>query len=109
MPGTPMNRPTRDFELLAVSKGAFPYRGKRYRLLGADGDSYYSFNKGRFGGNGRGKIYGQLDCPSALRAIEQGQTYEQYRVFFVDERTAIAAGFRPCEICMRQAYKKWQA
>src|SRR5713101_9199101 len=73
IPGTHMNRPTRDFELLAVSKGAVPYRGKTYRLLGADGGSYYSFNKGLFGGNGRGN-YGQLDCPSALRAIERGQT-----------------------------------
>jgi methylphosphotriester-DNA--protein-cysteine methyltransferase len=92
-----------------VSTRAVPYGGQTYRLLGADGGSYYSFNKGLFDGNRRGKVYGQLDCPSALRAIERGHTYEQYRVFFADERTAIAAGFRPCGICMRQAYKKWQA
>ena len=38
------------------------------------------------------------------RAIEKGQ-YVQYRVFFKDEETAIAAGYRPCGICMKEKYK----
>jgi len=62
-----------------------------------------------FGGNRRMKIYGRLDCPSALRAIKRGPTYARYRVFFADEASAIAAGFRPCGVCMRAAYEKWKA
>jgi methylphosphotriester-DNA--protein-cysteine methyltransferase len=62
-----------------------------------------------FAGNTRGKIYGRLDCPTALRAIKRSQTYERYRVFFADEVSAIAAGFRPCAACMRDAYNKWRA
>ena len=82
---------------------------KTYRLLGPDGRSHESPTKGRFGGNKRGQIYGRLDCPSALRAIKRGRTYQQHRVFFADEASAIAAGFRPCARCMRDAYKMWRA
>jgi methylphosphotriester-DNA--protein-cysteine methyltransferase len=62
-----------------------------------------------FGGNARMKIYGRLDCPSALRAIARGPTYVRHRVFFADEASAVAAGFRPCGACMRTAYRKWKA
>jgi methylphosphotriester-DNA--protein-cysteine methyltransferase len=77
-------------------------------LLGADGRAYQSPAKGLLGGNRRGKLYGRLDCPSALRAVKRGRTYAQHRVFFADEATAIAAGFRPCAVCMRAAYKRWK-
>jgi methylphosphotriester-DNA--protein-cysteine methyltransferase len=30
-------------------------------------------------------------------------------VFFADEATAIAAGYRPCAGCMRAEYKEWKA
>jgi hypothetical protein len=43
-----------------------------------------------FGGNTRLRIYGRLDCPSALRAIKRGPTYARYRVFFADEASAVA-------------------
>ena len=33
--------------------------------------------------------------PSALRAIDRGR-YARHRVFFADEATAVAAGYRPC-------------
>ena len=46
---------------------------KSYRLLGADGRFYSSTSKGLLGGNNRGKIYGRLDCPSALRAVQRVQ------------------------------------
>ena len=82
---------------------------KSYRLLGADGRLHSSSSKGLLGGNSRGKIYGRLDCPSALRAVKRGRTYQQHRVFFADEPTAVAAGYRPCAVCMRDAYKKWRA
>jgi hypothetical protein len=81
---------------------------KTYRLLGADSQLYSSMDKGLIGGNRRTKIYGRLDCPSALRAIRRGKTYGRYRVFFADEEKAVAAGFRPCGVCMPDAYKRWR-
>jgi hypothetical protein len=78
-------------------------------LLGADGRFHESRSKGLLGGNARLKIYGRLDCPSALRAIKNGPTYARHRVFFADEASATAAGFRPCGVCMRAAYAKWKA
>ena len=81
---------------------------KKYKLLGADGKIYLSDEKGTLGGNSRNKVYGRLDCPAALRAIKQGDTYAKYRVFFKDEETAIAAGFRPCGTCMREKYIEWK-
>lgn len=81
---------------------------KVYKLLGADGKFYESATAGILGGHRKLKIYGRLDCPSALRAIAKGQ-YVKHRVFFNDEETAIAAGFRPCAKCMPQKYKLWKA
>jgi methylphosphotriester-DNA--protein-cysteine methyltransferase len=78
-------------------------------LLGADGRSNASPAKGLFAGNTRMKIYGRLDCPSALRAIKRGPIYARHRVFFADEASAVAAGFRPCAVCMRPAYNEWKA
>ena len=80
---------------------------RRYRLLGAHGAWVESDTPGRVGGNRRLRIYGRLDCPSALRALSKG--YARRRVFFADEATAIAAGYRPCGSCMRQAYGRWKA
>jgi hypothetical protein len=65
---------------------------KRYRLVGRDGAEYLSPAKGLVGGNRRSKIYGRLDCPSALRAIAKGDTYQKHRVFFADAATVVAAG-----------------
>ena len=48
--------------------------------------------RGTLGGHRGTKIYGRLDCPSALRAIARGG-YVKYRVFFADEAAAIAAGY----------------
>ena len=78
-----------------------------YRLLGADGVVRESAAPGRLGGNRRLKIYGRLDCPSARRALPRG--YAKRRVFFADEATAIAAGYRPCGVCMRVEYQGWKA
>jgi methylphosphotriester-DNA--protein-cysteine methyltransferase len=79
-----------------------------YTLLGADGRPHESEAKGQWGGHRRGKVYGRLDCPSALRALARGG-YRRQRVFFADEATAIAAGYRPCAICCRDRYDAWQA
>ncbi len=80
---------------------------KVYHLIGADGKPYDSTEPGTLGGHKGLKIYGRLDCPSALRYIAKGQ-YVKYRVFFKDEATAIAAGYRPCGVCMKEEYKRWK-
>lgn len=78
-----------------------------YKLLDENGKQYLSKEPGTIGGHRKLKIYGKLDCASALRYIEKGQ-YVQHRVFFKDEETAIAAGYRPCGVCMKEEYKKWK-
>lgn len=80
---------------------------KRYKLIDHNGQAYMSDTKGTIGGYRRKKIYGKLDCPSALRHIAKGH-YIQHRVFFADEQTAIAAGYRPCAVCMPKEYKAWK-
>lgn len=85
-------------------------QARTYRLIGADGKPVLSPVKGTLGGWRTGKLYGRLDCPSALRQIAGGRgTYEKARVFFADEATAIAAGYRPCSRCLRVAYLAWKA
>lgn len=80
-----------------------------YRLLDADGKEYLSETPGTLGGNSRLKIYGRFDCPSALSAIRRFPgSYEACRVFFPDEKTALAAGYRPCGNCMREQYREYK-
>ncbi len=79
-----------------------------YKLLGGDGKPYGSEIPGAFGGNSKLKIYGRLDCPSALSAIRRFPgSYERSRVFFADEKTALAAGYRPCGNCLREKYREY--
>jgi hypothetical protein len=82
--------------------------GKTYTLIGRDGTPLPSLAPGTWGGHRGMKIYGRLDCPTALRAIARGG-YVRFRVFFADEQTAIAAGYRPCAICCRDSYLAWKA
>lgn len=83
---------------------------KQYKLLGPDGKQYLSETPGTLGGNGKLKIYGRLDCPSALSTIRRFPgSYEKSRVFFADEKTALAAGFRPCGNCLREKYREYMA
>ena len=80
---------------------------KTYKLIGRDGEPYESAEKGLLGGHARTKVYGRLDCPVALSLLRRG--FEpRHRVFFADEETAIAAGFRPCGACLRARYREWQ-
>jgi methylphosphotriester-DNA--protein-cysteine methyltransferase len=79
-----------------------------YTLIGPDGQPYESDTPGTMGGYKPRKIYGRLDCPSALRAIAKGG-YVRNRVFFADEATAIAAGYRPCARCMPEHYQAWKS
>lgn len=78
-----------------------------YTLLGADGQPYASDVPGTLGGHRRSRIYGRLDCPSALRVIARGG-YVRHRVFFADEPTAVAAGYRPCAVCLPERYRTWR-
>jgi methylphosphotriester-DNA--protein-cysteine methyltransferase len=80
---------------------------KLYRLLGPDGHETVSAEPGRLGGHRIARIYGRLDCPSALRALGRGGPYRRHRVFFADEAAAVAAGFRPCARCLPDAYRAW--
>lgn len=80
---------------------------KKFKLIGPDGFAYLSDIPGTIGGNKKLKIYGKLDCPSAKRWIEKGY-YVKNRVFFKDEDTAVAAGYRPCAVCMKHKYIEWK-
>jgi hypothetical protein len=79
-----------------------------YKLIGIDGKQVLSETPGTLGGHRKNKIYGRLDCAGAARWIAKGH-YVKQRVFFADEATAIAAGYRPCAGCMRAEYKEWKA
>ncbi len=79
-----------------------------WTLIGSDGQAYESDVPGTLGGHRKNRIYGRLDCPAALRWIEKGK-YVSNRVFFLDEETAIAAGFRPCAVCLPAEYRTWKA
>jgi methylphosphotriester-DNA--protein-cysteine methyltransferase len=80
---------------------------RTWRLLDAAGRPYESSVRGTLGGHRGSHIYGRLDCPSALRAIARGG-YVRRRVFFADEATAVAAGYRPCAVCMPAEYTTWK-
>jgi hypothetical protein len=78
-----------------------------FTLLDANGAPYTGATPGTLGAHRGSKIYGRLDCPVALSAIRRGY-YVKHRVFFADEATAIAAGYRPCGACLRETYRTWR-
>jgi len=82
---------------------------KTYRLLGPDGAFYDSAAPALFGGHAKQRIYGRLDCRAATRALSRTGTYRRHRVFFADEAAALAAGYRPCGVCLRPQYQAWRA
>jgi methylated-DNA-[protein]-cysteine S-methyltransferase len=81
---------------------------RSYTLLGAAGRPYESPEPGALGGHRGNRVYGRLDCAGARRWIAKGK-YVTNRVFFADEETAIAAGYRPCAGCMPERYREWKA
>lgn len=80
---------------------------KTYKLIGADGKQYLSPTPGTLGGHKKNRGYGRLDCPGALHWIARGY-YVRHRVFFADEQSAIAAGYRPCATCLPERYALWK-
>ncbi|HYC82663.1 MAG TPA: Ada metal-binding domain-containing protein, partial [Solirubrobacterales bacterium] len=90
-------------------RGAAMSAAKRtWTLLGPDRRPYESEVPGTLGGNRSTRIYGRLDCPGAARVIARGG-YVKNRVFFRDEEAAVAAGYRPCAVCMPAEYAAWKA
>lgn len=81
---------------------------RSWTLLGADGLAFESPVPGALGGNGRARIYGRLECRSALRALRT-DGYAEHRVFFLDCESARSAGYRPCGTCLRDDYLTWKA
>jgi len=79
----------------------------KFKLRNANDEEYESDLSGTLGGNRSLKIYGRLTCRNALMWIEKGH-YVKQRVFFIDEATAKAAGYRPCAICMLEEYLQWK-
>lgn len=82
-----------------------------YKLIGPDGKPYLSETKGTLGGRRGSNVYGRMDCPAALRALslDSRDVYIKNRVFFKDEATALAAGFRPWARCLRAKYDEYKA
>lgn len=78
-----------------------------YRLLQPDGTFIESDVPGTLGGNSTLRLYGRLDCESAVRALPRG--YAKHRVFFANEQAAINAGYRPCGRCMHESHAIWKA
>lgn len=81
---------------------------KIWTLMDANGEPYKSPVPGGLGGHRRQRIYGRLTCWAANQAIVGGG-YVKQRVFFLNERTAKAAGYRPCAVCMPAEYRAWKA
>ncbi len=81
---------------------------RTWELIGADGQPYRGKVRGTQGGHRKSKIYGRLDCRAALQAIARGG-YVNNRVFFADENTARAAGYRPCAVCLPAEYARWKS
>ncbi|WP_051342175.1 Ada metal-binding domain-containing protein [Pseudonocardia spinosispora] len=79
-----------------------------FTLIGPDGVAFDSATPGTLGGHRRLRGYGRLDCSSALRWLAKAK-YARHRVFFADEATAIAAGYRPCARCLPRRYAVWNA
>jgi len=90
-----------------VKENFLNFGSKEYKLLDEDGKVYLSKIPGTIGGHKKLKIYGKMDCPSALLYIKKGQ-YVNNRVFFLDEETAIKNNYRPCGKCMKKEYLIWK-
>jgi len=93
--------------LQKVKDNFIKYGIKEYKLLDENGKRYFSKIPGTIGGHKKLKIYGKMDCPSAISWIEKGH-YIDKRVFFLDEEVAIHNGYRPCSKCMKKEYLIWK-
>ena len=76
-------------------------------LIGPDGNRTRASKRVGLAAIEAPRIFGRLDCGAALRAIARGG-YIRYRVFFADAASATKAGYRPCAVCMPDAYRLWK-
>ena len=75
--------------------------------LGPDGALYQSARPGNLGGHRRSKLYGRLDCRSALQALARGG-YARDRVFFLDEHAAQSRRLPAVRgVCLPDQYAAW--
>ncbi len=84
---------------------------KHFHLIGSNGEPYESPVPGELAGNRKLKTYGLLNCGlPACGFPDRGLPPNQpkIRVFFADEASAIAAGYRPCGGCLPQRYQQWK-
>lgn len=60
---------------------------KQFKLTDANGSIYLSDTPGEYGGNGKLKVYGCLDCGTALASMRRfpGE-YQKHRVFLRTKR-----------------------
>lgn len=93
--------------LKKVKENFMKYGEKEYKLRDGNNKEYITKIPGTVGGNKKLKIYGKIDCPSALKYIEKGY-YVNNRVFFDNIDTAKKAGYRPCAKCMKKEYIEWK-
>lgn len=89
-----------------VKENFIKYGKKDYKLMTKNG-IILSKIPGALGGNKKLKIYGKLDCKSALNWLDKGY-YAETRVFFENEDVAKELGYRPCGVCMKKEYKIWK-
>jgi hypothetical protein len=54
------------------ANGVKTFSQKTSTLMGPDKKLYKSETPGTYGGHRKTKVYGRMDCPVALRAIEKG-------------------------------------
>lgn len=78
-----------------------------FLITDSNNQQFFSNKKGSWGGHKSLKIFGKLNCPSALYWIAKGH-YTKHRVFFHNVQTAIQAGYRPCAKCLPEAYTAWK-
>ena len=103
------------FQTLVVSSSisqpgrARRFPGMTFKLIDSEGQSYESRDARHARRPPRQPRLRQRSTARApQRWIAKGH-YVSQRVFFADEETAIAAGYRPCANCMPASYARWTA
>ena len=91
-----------------MSGKAPDHSARTWTLISHDGNPYESRVPGTLGGHRKRRLYGRLDCRAALQALAR-DGYFKNRVFFLNERDARAAGYRPCAVCLPAEYAQWKA
>ncbi len=84
------------------------FSNSEFSITDSNNQQFLSKIKGNWGGHKLLKIFGKLNCPSALYWIDKGH-YTKHRVFFHNVKNAMQAGYRPCAKCLPEAYSAWKS